>query len=525
MPMHHQMRFRTCLALLAAAALLAGVVAPAGAATPAPGAHGDDFSGTRTSEPVAVPAPATERAARARRAVTLGPREMAVILLNFPNDTREPWTPAFVAERVFTASDSLSAFYAEESHGAISFTGDVYGWYTGTTESTDCDLATIRDEAHAAAAGDGFAVGDYDHVMLVMPYVPTCDWAGTAALPGVHSWINGSLSIRLLAHEVGHNLGVHHASGYACTENGQPVPISSTCTLDEYGDPFSVMGRSPHHNHAWHLQQIGTLPATKVQTVTATGTYTLHATASDAAATPTALRIPRTRDDEGDPVDYYYLDLRAAWGAFDVFGATDPAVRGVTLRINPDPSVVRQSYLIDTTANSPSNTDAPLAVGRTFTEGDVSITTTAVGDGVATVAVAIGPPPGPGPDPPSAPQEPTETAEGGDPGAEPPTEAPGPPIVVPPRITEEPRPAPDVSRPRVGVRVQRLSRRRIRIRATATDNRAVTRVELWIDGRRRRLTGRAWTGRLNRLRTRRHLIVVKAFDAAGNEGRVRTLVR
>ena len=41
----------------------------------------------------------------------------AVILINFTTDTSQPWTPDFVRQRVFTASNSSSAFYSEESYG------------------------------------------------------------------------------------------------------------------------------------------------------------------------------------------------------------------------------------------------------------------------------------------------------------------------------------------------------------------------------------------------------------------------
>ena len=79
----------------------------------------------------------------------------------------------------------------------------------------------------------------------------------------------------------------------------------------------------------------------------------------------------------------------------------------MTIRIGNDRNVLRQSKLIDTTPDSYSNTltdfkDAPLAVGRTFTDGNVAITTQSIAGGVATVGVTWG---GPAPDtqPPSAP--------------------------------------------------------------------------------------------------------------------------
>src|SRR5437763_11682841 len=40
-----------------------------------------------------------------------GPHKVAVLLFNFAGDTRQPWTPAYVRQRIFTDSDSASAFY------------------------------------------------------------------------------------------------------------------------------------------------------------------------------------------------------------------------------------------------------------------------------------------------------------------------------------------------------------------------------------------------------------------------------
>lgn len=40
------------------------------------------------------------------------------------------------------------------------------------------------------------------------------------------------------AHEMFHILGLDHANGLRCTQNGSPVPIADQCTSMSYGDPF-----------------------------------------------------------------------------------------------------------------------------------------------------------------------------------------------------------------------------------------------------------------------------------------------
>src|SRR5438270_12454051 len=44
------------------------------------------------------------------------------------------------------------------------------------------------------------------------------------------------------SHEFGHNLGLGHANKAKCTSAGLPVPMSTTCTVQAYGDWSDAMG-------------------------------------------------------------------------------------------------------------------------------------------------------------------------------------------------------------------------------------------------------------------------------------------
>ena len=321
-------------------------------------------------------------------AAALGDYKVAVLLFNFSDDpTDEPWTPQQVEDRFFNDSNSLNTFFKEQSWNQVSLSGAVYGWYHLGISGAGCNEDAYAAAAEGAAATAGVPLGAYDSVAYVFPDQYDCDWAGLAELPGDQLWLNGDISVRVASHELGHNMAVHHAASLRCTSGGVAVAISSSCTMNEYGDPFSTMGTATRRMASWHLQQLGYLQPANVQTVTASGTYTLRTTAT-ASSDVQLLKIPRIP--AGSPAQYYYLDLRAANGVFDTFGIADAAVKGVTIRIGNGPTTRLQSKLIDTTPGTSSYLDAPLQPGQTFSDGNISVTTVAVSGGVATVEVTYG---------------------------------------------------------------------------------------------------------------------------------------
>jgi Gametolysin peptidase M11 len=331
----------------------------------------------------------------------LGVHKLAVIAFNFATNAVQPWTLAKIESSIFTDNNSTNAFYREESHDQLSFTGRAYGWYTlpAQTGCSDNDAYTWANLAIAqATALDGFNEADYDEVMFVFPRDTDCGWAGLGEIGGKYSWINGGdsgvLTVRVTGHELGHNLGMHHAGSWDCTgAGGQRVAISDSCALNEYNDPYDVMGSSgSRHSNSWHLEQLGLMPPANVQTVTTNGTYSMSAATATAPYMPTTLRIPSRYAAAGGIKDWYYLEIRKPGGVFENFLASDPAANGVSIRLDDDPGNLKQSRLIDV---HPANgiTDSALRAGETFSDGQVSIKTLSAGLGAATVSVnmAAGP--------------------------------------------------------------------------------------------------------------------------------------
>jgi hypothetical protein len=314
-------------------------------------------------------------------------RTVAVIMFNFADDRRRPYTADEARRIVFTGDDSVNAFLSESSFGRVGLVGDVFGWHTIDESSAGCRFERWAEAAREAALEDDDA---YQHYVFVFPHVRSCGWAGMAELPGTSTWINGELTVRVVGHELGHNLGAYHASALRCVAHGRPVALSDSCTHDEYGDPFDIMGAGARHTSNWNKAKLGWLPASNLATATASGTFTL--TAQEAlTADVQLLRIPW-----GKTGLFYYLELRQPFGSFfDNFGAADPAVNGISLRLAPDYRSADRSSLIDTNPDTPGFEDAPLGTGRTFADPahGVWIVNRGILDGRATVEVSLGAPP------------------------------------------------------------------------------------------------------------------------------------
>ena len=327
---------------------------------------------------------------RVRAASALGNHSVAVILVNFATDSNpEPWTPAEVRGRIFDDSDSTAAFYSDESYGDITLSGDVFGWYRIAGPADTCDYSLWASQAITAAQNDGHDLSGYGHIQFVFPHQASCGWAGLGYMPGTETWLNGVTEPWVAAHELGHNMGLHHASSYSCTSGGAYVTWSSNCTASEYGDPYDVMGNNSQvfHDNAWHLAQLGVIPSSNIQSITSSGTYTIKSALHSGPGT-NLLRVPTG----GTPARYYDLSIRESGGVFD---SLLPAsiTSGVSVHWDPAMGALTQSLLLDGTPDSGAGfSDAALPAGSTFSDGQNSITVDSVSPGEATVSVVLGDP-------------------------------------------------------------------------------------------------------------------------------------
>jgi hypothetical protein len=137
--------------------------------------------------------------------------------------------------------EDAATFLRRSSFGQVSLHGDVTPWLPAYPERPACPepvhervAPALSDPPVQAAERAGFTPSSYDRVIYVAPQTE-CPWIAVGVRREV--FLNGELSPWHVVHELGHTFGLAHARGTRCTSAG-------ACSTDEYGDPFSPMGRS-----------------------------------------------------------------------------------------------------------------------------------------------------------------------------------------------------------------------------------------------------------------------------------------
>ena len=133
-------------------------------------------------------------------------------------------------------------------------------------EPKDCDTATYDGlkAVRTAAAASQFS-GWFTNIAVIMPQVNNsaiCRWGGLGYMPGDAVWIN-TITLKVFAHELGHNLGLPHANSCLATFT---VSLIDKCKHYEYGDYLDPMGDgrgdSVTYNPAY-MAMIGWMPASQ----------------------------------------------------------------------------------------------------------------------------------------------------------------------------------------------------------------------------------------------------------------------
>ncbi len=319
---------------------------------------------------------------------TFGEQRALMILVNFSDKMTQPYTTAAAHNMIFT---TVNDFDAENSQDQIWFTGDVAGWFTIAANSTVCDSNAIRSQAQAAAQAAGISLSSYRRFIYAFPQ-NACTWWGLGQVGGstTHAWINGTLALRVAAHELGHNLGVYHSNALECGS----TTLGASCSTIEYGDPADIMGNSGlvAHFNAFQKERMGWLNyggSLPILTVQGSGVYSIEPYAGTGTGAK-ALKILKSVDSLGRRT-WYYVEQRVATGADSALSTRPGLTNGVIVHTGSE-ATGNSSFTLDMTPETSSWADAALPVGRSFYDpaSGVRITPISVGPGGASVDVQVG---------------------------------------------------------------------------------------------------------------------------------------
>jgi hypothetical protein len=162
------------------------------------------------------------------------------ILLNF-TDKPISCSVGQVDSVVFSSAGSTSAVYQENTFNGFALEGTVIGPFTLPYSSTICDPYGYANQADLLAQGAGFNPGIYDHVMYVLPS-SACAYGGLGELGASRTWLFYCDWTQVYTHELGHNLGLHHASSIG----------------GEYSDDSDTMGYNLRQFNAPHKADLAT---------------------------------------------------------------------------------------------------------------------------------------------------------------------------------------------------------------------------------------------------------------------------
>lgn len=273
-----------------------------------------------------------------------GEQKTIVLVANF-QDAQVSCSVDEIRDLMFTDpnNQSVDDYYRETSQNQIWFSGEVRGTYTiDFSGGCSAPFSAYTDPMNAAAEADGVDISQFDRKVYVVPNTG-CGYAGFGSVGNTPSEaLIFTCGIEdVYAHELGHNMGMYHAS----------TPNS------EYGDGTGIMGAGGNglrHLNSAHLDEMGWRSPAMNTTITGSGTYDIapQSLSESQSPAPQILRIAKP-----DTGEYYYIAYRRPLG-FDSNLDWWHHDMVTVHRYKGDGGSPTNTYLLDELAAGESFTDA-----------------------------------------------------------------------------------------------------------------------------------------------------------------------
>lgn len=226
-------------------------------------------------------------------------------------------------------------------------------------------------DARNAARAVGFETNNFDLDIVAFSYSQNMNWAGRGFLGGKGTWLNGYFDLRVTAHELGHNYGLHHANLWRTTD-GTVIGAGNDV---EYGDSFDMMGfggDSRFHFNVRYKRSLDWITDANIQTVTSDGIYRIYMQDSPLPGNMRGLKIRKNSEKN------YWIEFR------QLFTNNSSVMNGALIRWDYLSGGLRRTQLLDMTPATPQNFDQPLLIGQSFLDNDNRIRMTVLGKGNTT---------------------------------------------------------------------------------------------------------------------------------------------